>query len=348
MIRKLILTAMLVMLLLAPMAVAAQESVVRAVFFYSPTCPHCEKVIMEDMPPLADRYGDQLRVLYIDVSTQLGQSLYQSAIQSLEIPEERLGVPTLVVGERVLVGSLEIPQELPMMIDRGLEQGGVDWPSIPGLPEVLASIGEPSEPEAGNLPAADRTVVERVLLDPVGNGLSILVLIGMIVSLGLGLNAWRRPPSAVEVVRPPWQSLTVLALIVLGAGVAAYLTFIETSPSDAVCGPIGDCVAVNSSPYARLFGILPVGLVGLIGYLLIGGAWVVERFSHGRSRQLARLAMFGFILVGFLFSIYLTFLEPFVIGATCMWCLTSAVIMTGLFVINLAPARLAYRQLFAG
>ena len=33
------------------------------------------------------------------------------------------------------------------------------------------------------------------------------------------------------------------------------------------------------------------------------------------------------ILFGMSFSIYLTFLEPFVIGATCMWCLSSAVIM---------------------
>ena len=33
-------------------------------------------------------------------------------------------------------------------------------------------------------------------------------------------------------------------------------------------------------------------------------------------------------LAGTLFSIYLTVLEPFVIGATCMWCITSAVLMT--------------------
>jgi len=31
---------------------------------------------------------------------------------------------------------------------------------------------------------------------------------------------------------------------------------------------------------------------------------------------------------GVLFTIYLTFLEPFVIGATCMWCITSAILMT--------------------
>ena len=36
---------------------------------------------------------------------------------------------------------------------------------------------------------------------------------------------------------------------------------------------------------------------------------------------------------GVLFSIYLTFLEPFVIGATCAWCLSSAVIMTLLLLL---------------
>jgi uncharacterized membrane protein len=44
---------------------------------------------------------------------------------------------------------------------------------------------------------------------------------------------------------------------------------------------------------------------------------------------------------GILFSIYLTFLEPFVIGATCAWCITSAVIMTLLFLLSLDPGRQA-------
>ena len=47
--------------------------------------------------------------------------------------------------------------------------------------------------------------------------------------------------------------------------------------------------------------------------------------------DLAKLAMVGMTWFGILFSIYLTFLEPFVIGATCVWCLTSAVVTTSLF-----------------
>jgi len=44
---------------------------------------------------------------------------------------------------------------------------------------------------------------------------------------------------------------------------------------------------------------------------------------------------------GIAFSIYLTFLEPFVIGATCAWCLTSAIVMTALFWLAAPRARSA-------
>jgi uncharacterized membrane protein len=35
-----------------------------------------------------------------------------------------------------------------------------------------------------------------------------------------------------------------------------------------------------------------------------------------------------------IFSIYLTYLEPFVIGAVCAWCLTSSVVMTLLMLLS--------------
>ena len=46
---------------------------------------------------------------------------------------------------------------------------------------------------------------------------------------------------------------------------------------------------------------------------------------------------FGLVGAGLAFSIYLTFLEPFVIGASCAWCLTSAVIMTVLLWLTAVP-----------
>ena len=65
-----------------------------------------------------------------------------------------------------------------------------------------------------------------------------------------------------------------------------------------------------------LFGILPIGLFGLIGNGLILAAWLVRQLNSGLLGELAQVALLGFALFGVLFSIYLTFLEPFVIGAT--------------------------------
>jgi uncharacterized membrane protein len=56
---------------------------------------------------------------------------------------------------------------------------------------------------------------------------------------------------------------------------------------------------------------------------------------------LAWLALLAMTFFGTLFSIYLTLLEPFVISATCAWCLASAVLMTLLLALTVAPGKCA-------
>ena len=126
---------------------------------------------------------------------------------------------------------------------------------------------------------------------------------------------------------------------------AVYLAYVETALVEAICGPIGDCNTVQQSVYARLFGVLPIGILGVIGYVMILLAWAVGRSARQRLAAFASLALLVLAAFGVLFSIYLTFLEPFVIGATCAWCLTSAIIMTALFWLSLVPARLALSDL---
>jgi thiol-disulfide isomerase/thioredoxin len=123
--------------------VSAQDTsdqVVRVVLFYSPTCPHCEKVITQDLPPLQQKYGDSLMILGIDITVPQGLQIYQATVKALGIPNTRLGVPTLIVADQVLVGSAEIPQLLPGLIEQYLAQGGVGWPAIPGLEEVVSGL----------------------------------------------------------------------------------------------------------------------------------------------------------------------------------------------------------------
>jgi uncharacterized membrane protein len=135
---------------------------------------------------------------------------------------------------------------------------------------------------------------------------------------------------------PEGSRILIPVLSVLGLGVAFYLTYVETKNVSAVCGPVGDCNAVQSSPFAKLFGFLPVGLLGLLGYVGIIVAWFVAR-SESAYGRIAALLMFGMALFGVLFTIYLTYLELFVIHAVCIWCLSSAVLMALILMLSVGP-----------
>ena len=138
-----------------------------------------------------------------------------------------------------------------------------------------------------------------------------------------------------------WTVLTPL-LALAGLAVAGYLTYVETQLVQAVCGPVGDCNAVQSSSYARLFGVLPVGVLGAAGYVGILAAWLLNRLGRGRLAAKAPVAVLVMTLFGVIFSIYLTYLELFVIRAVCIWCLTSAVIITLLMLLSLKPELQAF------
>lgn len=122
----------------------ADEPVVRAVLFWSEDCPHCHDVIENHLPPLQDTYGERLDVRTLELSTRENYEVWQSAMDAFEVPEERRGVPMLIVGDTVLVGSREIPEQLPGLIEERLAAGGVGFPAVPGLEDLLAT---PSAPE---------------------------------------------------------------------------------------------------------------------------------------------------------------------------------------------------------
>jgi uncharacterized membrane protein len=350
------------------------QAVARAVLFYSPTCGHCQLVINQTLIPMLDQYGSQLSIVGIDVTTSSGGALFGAALQYFNL--ETSGVPFLVIDHTYLTGSLDIPQKFPPLVEQYLAQGGVDWPDIPGLLELLiaAEATQAAQPTptmqaiAANTPVpnsssapmpAQATPTSSIQLtskeqpgigtrfanDPLGNSLAVIVLSGMIVSLFGAALAWRAKPG-VQTGNPTrtWRWLVPL-LCLVGIGVAGYLTYVETAQVEAVCGPVGDCNTVQQSEYARLFGFLPIGILGILGYVLIFLAWTGACFGKGRLAVYAPLALLGLATFGVLFSIYLTFLEPFVIGATCAWCLTSAIIMTALLWLSLTPARAAYRIL---
>ena len=171
------------------------------------------------------------------------------------------------------------------------------------------------------------TLVFRFNHDPTANTIAVIVLLFMIgVVVYIAVHFMRAS------VLKTWPNWVLPILLVIGLGIAGYLASIELTGTEAVCGPVGDCNAVQQSKYAKLFGFMPVAIFGMIGYLVIGAGWLVGKKATGRLQFLSKVVMFLAALFGLLFFIYLTFLEPFVIGATCAWCISSAIIMA---VINL-------------
>ena len=164
------------------------------------------------------------------------------------------------------------------------------------------------------------------MVDPAGSAIALIVLGLLIISVLVVGISWLRNglPSGVAT---GWQVWIIPVLALAGLGVASYLAFVETTASEAVCGPVGDCNAVQQSPYASLFGILPIGVLGVIGYLVILALWLWQRYGPAQTTAKTAWMLPAVSIFGVLFSIYLTFLEPFVIAAVCMWCITSAVIM---------------------
>ena len=330
---------------------AAEQPVVRAVMFWSATCGHCEYVIKNVLPPLQTRYGRQLEILLIEIVSQEDvDRLFQTAT-ALGIDKDAVGVPFMIVGDRVLQGSQQIPAELPGLIDTHLAAGGVDYPSVPALavylPDPIVSAEEnlpataaedPLDQAAGEI---SESKAAEGLSAPASNGmfLAMAVLAGMSLAIIYAVYALVRGGKSGTRSRPIWIDLLTPILAVIGLGVAGYLAYVETQMVSAICGPIGDCNAVQSSTYARLFGLLPIGILGLIGYALILVAWIVQRLRNDRWGNYAPIAILGMSLLGTVFSVYLTYLEIFVIEAVCIWCLSSAVIMTLIMLLGLRPAQ---------
>lgn len=136
---------LLIAALLGPYAVRAQEQpVVRAILFWMEGCQHCHFVLEQVLPPLQDQYGDQLDILLVELSDVESVNLLYQAADSFGIPKENVGVPFLVIGDRVLVGSEQIPAQLPGLIETHLASGGVNYPDLPGLVDLL-SISDSSK-----------------------------------------------------------------------------------------------------------------------------------------------------------------------------------------------------------
>ena len=130
------------------------------------------------------------------------------------------------------------------------------------------------------------------------------------------------------------KRLSQLALIltILGLLVSIYMTIFKITNNAKMCIGSHGCSVVNSSRYAEVNGI-PVAVLGVVDYAAILAVLFLER-RPGFFQQNGTLLFFGLSLTGFLFTLYLIFVEVALIKAYCPFCITSQAAMTLIFIIS--------------
>ncbi len=365
-----------VLLIGIPVSAAAQPPTVYGLFFFAYRCPHCQYLIREHLPLWEQEFGEQFQLIMVDIDGDSGLDLFRAASETPGIAFEAFGVPLMIIGDRVLLGHLDIAEEAPPIIRAGLAGSGIDLPPIPGLVDYMSRLGM-RPPHQQNPVLSSRDQVAK------GAAIGILLALGASLILGLHPSIRRRfsphdglvwgaallsalsalmvtltllAPSmgdrliligsvllilitVIMGLRQRWQLarrgalpagwLNLLIPITAMAGllVAGHLTAAELNATGTYCGLLGDCEVVQQSAYARLFGVIPIGALGVVGYGAIIVAAMVARRSTRYVAEWAYRALWFMITLGMIFSTYLTFLEPFVIDAVCAWCLISALIM---------------------
>jgi uncharacterized membrane protein len=131
------------------------------------------------------------------------------------------------------------------------------------------------------------------------------------------------------------QAIALLALV--GLCIALYLWFYKIGLIGKLqCGS-GSCEYVQTSRYGALFGV-PVAFYGVAGYALIFAVAIAGLQPPQLARRWPTTALALLSAGGFLFTLYLTGIELFVLHAICRWCVGSAVVMTAVAAVAVVGA----------
>jgi uncharacterized membrane protein len=129
-----------------------------------------------------------------------------------------------------------------------------------------------------------------------------------------------------------WLHRISIVLVALGLAVSIYMTIYKLTDNSALCLGSGDCSAVNASRYSEVYGV-PVAAIGMAGYAALLAVLLLERRIDFVTQN-GTLAFFGLSLTGFLFTLYLIYIEVAILRAYCPFCITSQVTMSAIFVVS--------------
>jgi uncharacterized membrane protein len=140
--------------------------------------------------------------------------------------------------------------------------------------------------------------------------------------------------------------MTAALLSLVGLFISAYLYLYKIGKIGTLACGTGSCETVQLSPWSRFAG-LEVSLIGLVGYagLLLLSLASLQPGVALRGWPSTLIAVLAGVGAGF--SLYLTYLELFVIHAICRWCVASAVVIIGILITALLDQRRLSRHVIS-
>ena len=118
----------------------------------------------------------------------------------------------------------------------------------------------------------------------------------------------------------------LLILGLLGMFVAGVLTIEHRFQLEIPCTAGGGCEIVAKHPSSYLMGI-PIAYFGFAGYVLLTGLAIIRGFTGQYFSKFLTISGYAGSAFGMVASLYLQYISFTVIGAKCVWCMTSALIM---------------------
>ncbi len=128
-----------------------------------------------------------------------------------------------------------------------------------------------------------------------------------------------------------WILYSILILALVGLIDTGYLSYAALAGIDAICAPGGGCSQVLNSSYSKV-GSIPLGIFGVAYYALLV-ILILFCFKYRNYRYASFIVILSGL--GFAFSLFLTYLQFFVIHELCEYCLTSAASSTLVFFVSI-------------
>lgn len=135
-----------------------------------------------------------------------------------------------------------------------------------------------------------------------------------------------------------WTYLITALISLVGLADAIYLTVEDLTGQNLRCTIVSGCAEVLGSKYAHI-GSVPLASVGAFAYFTVFSLSILAAFGY----QFARPLLAALVGVMFLMTLWLLYLQAFVIHHFCQYCLLSAAVTIGLTIMVLIASRMTRR-----